>query len=119
MSETPICEVALASVRGGHHCERVGGRELLFVDTKEGVRVYDGVCPHLGGSLLEGKISTRAVVCPWHAYAFDSTTGRCLTTPGGIWRSGGLQKGNRQPMDISLRPVRYRLDDGLIKVYDP
>lgn len=83
------------------------------------MRVYDGVCPHLGGPLLEGKISARAVVCPWHAYAFDAATGRCLTAPGAIWRAGGLIKGTRQPMNITLRSLRYELDDGLIKVYDP
>ena len=91
----------------------------MFVDTKDGVRVYDAICPHLGGPLLEGRVSARAVVCPWHAYVFDAATGRCLTVPGGIWRAGGCIKGKRQPMGISLRPLRYQLDDGLIKVYDP
>jgi len=117
--ETPLYEVPVAAVSGGHHTARVGTREILIVRTGDGVRVYDGVCPHLGGPLLEGRISARAVVCPWHAYAFDAGTGRCLTVPGGIWRAGGCKKGDGQPMRIALRPLRHELKDGIIIVYDP
>jgi nitrite reductase/ring-hydroxylating ferredoxin subunit len=117
MSETPICEVALEAVRGRCHGERASGREILIVDTASGLRVYEGVCPHLGGPLLEGKLSTRAIVCPWHAYVFDPATGRCLTVPGGVWRLGGLEKGTGQPMSINLQPLRHELEDGVIKVY--
>ena len=118
-SETPIYQVPVAAVDGGHHAARVGAREILIVQTAEGLRVYDGVCPHLGGPLLEGRISARAVVCPWHAYAFDPVTGRCLTVPGGIWRIGGCEKGDGQPMRIALRPLRHEVKDGAIVVYGP
>ncbi|SRR6266581_2153314 len=116
-TETPLYQVPIASVGDSHHAARVGAREILIVHTREGLRVYDGVCPHLGGPLLEGRISARAVVCPWHAYAFDAVTGRCLTVPGGIWRAGGCQKGDGQPMGIALRPLRHELKDGIIIVY--
>jgi nitrite reductase/ring-hydroxylating ferredoxin subunit len=116
MSDTPIYQVPLASVQG-HHAARVGGREILVVQTPDGVRVYDGVCPHLGGPLLEGRIHSRAIVCPWHAYAFDPATGRCLTVPGGVWRAGGCRKDDGQPMSIALRPLRHELRDGVIHVY--
>ena len=118
MTETPVYQVAVAAVRGGHHTARVGDREILIVDTGGAIRVYDGVCPHLGGPLLEGRISPRAIVCPWHVYAFDAVTGRCLTVPGGIWRAGGWQKGNGQPMPIALRPLRHDVKDDMILVYE-
>lgn len=39
-------------------------------------------CPHEEGPLGEGELSPAAVVtCPWHAYEFDVTSGRCLTEP--------------------------------------
>lgn len=117
VTETPIYQVPIASVRGGHHTARAAGREILIVDTREGVRVYDGVCPHLGGPLLDGRIRARAIVCPWHAYAFDAVTGRCLTVPGAIWRAGGCKKGDGQAMGIALRPLRHELKDGIIIVY--
>jgi nitrite reductase/ring-hydroxylating ferredoxin subunit len=117
MSETPIYQVPVAAIQAGQHTARVGAREILIVETREGLRVYDGVCPHLGGPLLEGRISARAIVCPWHAYAFDAASGRCLTVPGGIWRASGLKKGDGQPMGIALRPLRHELKDGVILVY--
>jgi nitrite reductase/ring-hydroxylating ferredoxin subunit len=117
MTEAPIYEVPVDSVRGGHHSARVGNREILIVDTREGVRVYDGVCPHLGGPLLEGRISARVIVCPWHVYAYDAVTGHCLTVPGGIWRAGGCPKGDGRPMPIALRPLRHDLKDGILSVY--
>lgn len=40
------------------------------------------VCPHRGGPLAEGQIEEGAVVCPWHAWAFDLATGECRTSPG-------------------------------------
>jgi nitrite reductase/ring-hydroxylating ferredoxin subunit len=119
VTERSIYQVPVALVRGGHHTARVEAREILIVDTEEGVRVYSGVCPHLGGPLVEGRISARVVVCPWHAYAFDALTGRCLTVPGGIWRAGGCRKGDGQPMGISLRTFRHEVKDGMILVYDP
>jgi nitrite reductase/ring-hydroxylating ferredoxin subunit len=119
MTERSIYQVPVASVRGGYHIARLETLEILIIDTEQGVRVYSGVCPHLGGPLTEGRISTRGIVCPWHAYAFDALTGRCLTVPGGIWRAGGCSKGDGQPMGISLRPFRHTVKDGMIIVYEP
>jgi nitrite reductase/ring-hydroxylating ferredoxin subunit len=117
VTESPVYQVSVASVRGGHHTARVGAREILIVDAGGAIRVYDGVCPHLGGPLLEGRISSRAIVCPWHVYAYDAASGRCLTVPGAIWRAGGCPKGDGQPMPISLRPLRHEVKDGMILVY--
>jgi nitrite reductase/ring-hydroxylating ferredoxin subunit len=117
VTEAPIYRVPLELVRGRHHTARAGGLEILILDTREGVRVYSGICPHLGGPLLEGRLSGIAVVCPWHAYAFDALTGRCLTAPGGIWRAAGCPKGDGQPMAISLEPLRYEVKDGTLLVY--
>jgi nitrite reductase/ring-hydroxylating ferredoxin subunit len=116
-TDAPLLQIPVSSFRGGHHTARVGAREILVVDTRDGVRVYDGVCPHLGGPLLEGRISARAIVCPWHAYAFDAASGRCLTVPGGVWRAGGCRKDDGEPMGIALRPLRHELKDGVLLVY--
>lgn len=115
----PIYRLPVAAVRGRAHGARVGDREILIVETGEGVRVYDGRCPHLGGPLLEGRISARAIVCPWHAYAYDAVTGRCLTVPGGIWRAGGCAVGDGQPMRIALLPLPHDVRDGMITVFEP
>jgi nitrite reductase (NADH) small subunit len=35
----------------------------------------DNVCPHRHGPLGEGWIEGNSVVCPWHSWAFSTTTG--------------------------------------------
>src|ERR671937_3106150 len=35
------------------------------------------LCPHEDGPLAEGWIEGDAVVCPWHGFDFDLTTGQC------------------------------------------
>lgn len=40
------------------------------------------VCPHEDGPLAEGWLEGRTVVCPWHGYNFDLTTGACLVDDG-------------------------------------
>lgn len=41
----------------------------------------DNVCAHRGGPLSDGQLSGTTVVCPWHAWEYDVTTGACLTNP--------------------------------------
>jgi nitrite reductase (NADH) small subunit len=43
---------------------------------------WTGRCPHEGGPLGEGSIEGGKLVCPWHAYAFDVTTGSTDEDPG-------------------------------------
>lgn len=41
------------------------------------VRVLHGTCPHQGGPLGQGALDEGIVTCPWHAWEFDSATGKC------------------------------------------
>jgi nitrite reductase (NADH) small subunit len=58
-----VCNVAL----------RNGGGEI---------RALEGVCPHHGGPLGQGAMNGGNIVCPWHAWEFDSKTGRNDFDPG-------------------------------------
>ncbi len=40
------------------------------------------VCPHEEGPLAEGWLEGDTVVCPWHGYNFDLTSGACLVDDG-------------------------------------
>ena len=40
-----------------------------------------GTCPHAGGPLGEGTLNGTCLTCPWHAWNYDVTTGKCLTVP--------------------------------------
>ena len=44
----------------------------------------DNTCPHRGGPLGEGKLDGNNVICPWHGWQFDVTTGKSPFMPVGV-----------------------------------
>ena len=60
---------------------RVGRRLLCFGRRGDRWFALDDTCPHAGGSLTEGLLDDDRVICPLHAYAFDTRSGRCLDDP--------------------------------------
>ena len=59
----------------------VGGRTLCLANLNGTVSALNNECPHHGGPLGQGTIENGRVVCPWHAYAFDPTTGAAEHNP--------------------------------------
>lgn len=39
----------------------------------------DDACPHVGGSLGDGKLDGKIVACPLHDWQFNVTNGNCVT----------------------------------------
>ncbi len=85
-----VCSVG--DLQPGESCVvTIGSREVLVVCT--GPRSFEGVantCPHQGARLSDGKVERIwragdgrehvgddrfAVVCPWHNFEFDLSTG--------------------------------------------
>src|SRR4051812_4815611 len=74
----------MALVKVGSRAEMPPG-SLVEVGEGEGVvavcnydgefHAVDGICPHQGGSLGQGALQGRMIVCPWHAWEFDCVTG--------------------------------------------
>ena len=57
----------------------VGGRIVALFHVGEKLFALDGICPHAGGPLAQGKLNGCVVTCPWHGWQFDVETGRhCL-----------------------------------------
>jgi nitrite reductase (NADH) small subunit len=52
-----------------------GDRPLAVCRVDGNIHVIEGTCPHRGGSLGYGALHGTTVVCPWHAWEFDCTTG--------------------------------------------
>ena len=70
-----VCSLAEAPALGDVTEAEVDGR-MLCVANREGVfSVLDNVCPHRQGPLGQGWMEGNAVLCPWHAWAFDLATG--------------------------------------------
>ena len=41
----------------------------------------DNRCTHRGGPLGEGPVDDQVVMCPWHGWRFDVTTGANVNNP--------------------------------------
>ncbi|RVT91273.1 Rieske 2Fe-2S domain-containing protein [Sphingomonas crocodyli] len=59
-------------------------RELIVFRDKNGdAKVADAYCPHLGAHLAsaDGCIDAGEIVCPFHKWRFDATSGKCNSIP--------------------------------------
>lgn len=52
---------------------RLSGQQSRFV-------VFENRCPHVDGPLGQGRIHGNTIICPWHFFRFDLTTGRPVGT---------------------------------------
>jgi len=92
------------------------GGTTFFVDDVE-VAVFriddqwhaiEGRCPHRGASLGNGQITGNCVICPWHGWEFDITTGAAVgRTSAGV---ATLPVRERDGMlEVDLTPVQVRI----------
>ena len=58
-----------------------GGRRIAVVRHGDSVHAVDDACPHAGGPLSEGVVMKGALVCPYHTWMWDLTTGTCVAGP--------------------------------------
>ncbi len=54
-----------------------GGRLMGLFNVDGRFYVIDNACTHRGGPLSEGHLDGKEVICPWHAFRFNVTTGVC------------------------------------------
>ena len=64
------------------HIVRHGPLQIALFRRGDTVRAIDNICPHAGASLAHGYLEDDAVVCPWHCWEFDISTGKCATVEG-------------------------------------
>ena len=66
----------------------------------------DDVCPHVGGSLGDGKLEGKLVVCPLHDWQFDLTNGNCVSPEEEL--SNGWM--------VDTYPVKFENDDIILSM---
>ena len=61
----------------------VGQRPIALVRNGEKVFACLDACPHKGGYLSEGWVSTKRneIICPWHRFRFALDSGASVTNP--------------------------------------
>ncbi len=61
----------------------VNGKSFAIFNVNGKFFAIENTCPHAGGPLAEGMLEQNTVVCPWHGWEFDVTSGNCVV-PGGF-----------------------------------
>jgi nitrite reductase (NADH) small subunit len=70
-----ICAKRELPRRGEAREFRLGLKTLCIANVDGVIHALDNECPHRGGPLAEGMIEEGKLICPWHAWTFDPTTG--------------------------------------------
>ena len=64
---------------------QAGERWYALINVDGSLHAVDNNCPHNGGPLAKGTLDGQTVICPWHAWRWDVTSGRNIA-PGVDWR---------------------------------
>ena len=74
----PFVKVAsLSDLPPGNTMQVDIGEETIAICNVDGeIHVLEGICPHAGGPLGQGALHGKMLVCPWHAWEYDCTTGK-------------------------------------------
>jgi nitrite reductase/ring-hydroxylating ferredoxin subunit len=59
----------------------VNGKSIAVFNVAGRYYAIDNLCPHRGGPLGEGDVEGQIVVCPWHGWRWDVTTGANANNP--------------------------------------
>jgi nitrite reductase (NADH) small subunit len=55
---------------------RCGNKEICVANVNGIYSAMENICLHRGGPLGQGMIENGKVVCPWHGWEWDPTTGQ-------------------------------------------
>jgi nitrite reductase/ring-hydroxylating ferredoxin subunit len=74
--------LALSDLPPGQCAEvSVGGPPVALYNVGGTVYATSNTCIHRGGPLGQGMLDGAAVLCPWHAWSWDVTTGENTANP--------------------------------------
>lgn len=58
-----------------------GGRDICVANVNGTLTAMDNVCLHEGGPLGQGTIENGKLICPWHGWEWDPSTGEASHDP--------------------------------------
>ena len=70
-----LCALNEAPTPGNVLEAEASGVTVCLANIDGDLRALDNWCPHRRGPLGQGWVEGNSVVCPWHSWAFDTTTG--------------------------------------------
>ncbi len=85
----------------------LNNKVLLLTNVQGTYYAIDNKCPHMGGSLYEGKLDGGTITCPKHGSVFDVRTGKVV-------KNGKIVFINLKVNDTKAYPVKIEGTDILI-----
>jgi len=82
-------------------------KEILLANLDGTYYAIENTCPHMGGSLSDGKIEGNTIVCPKHGAIFDITNGHAV-------KNGKLLFITAKVSNIKSYPVRIEGSDIMV-----
>jgi nitrite reductase/ring-hydroxylating ferredoxin subunit/alkylhydroperoxidase/carboxymuconolactone decarboxylase family protein YurZ len=86
-----------------------GNRSIALFNIDGVFRAMDNDCPHRGGHLSRGQVSTSpsapgaaVVTCPLHAWKFDALTGESVNHPGARVRTYSVRVSPESRVEVFL-----------------
>jgi nitrite reductase (NADH) small subunit len=74
--------LALSELSPGQCVEvSVAGKPVALYNVAGAIYATSNTCLHRGGPLGQGMLDGTAVLCPWHAWSWDVTTGENTANP--------------------------------------
>ena len=83
----------------------------IFKEADGSFRAMEVGCKHENANLLEGKVTGDIVVCPWHGWKYDLSTGECLWGSTAQLRPYACEV-RGEDIYVSLRPEGFEGDAG-------
>ena len=87
----------------------VDHKEILLANLQGTFYAMEDTCPHMGGSLSEGKLEGNNIICPKHGSVFDVTTGKVV-------KNGKLLFITAKVHDLVSYPVKIEGTDILLGI---
>ena len=75
-----ICKTADVKAGCGRSVE-INGKPLALFNVEGGFYAINDICGHRGGTLGEGELDGKTVICPWHGWRYNVTTGENELVP--------------------------------------
>jgi nitrite reductase (NADH) small subunit len=69
-----ICKTSDVKAGSGKSIE-VNGKPVAVFNIEGSFYAINDTCRHRGGPLGEGELDGKTVICPWHGWRYDVTTG--------------------------------------------
>ena len=99
-----LCQLDQAPAEGEVLETEAGGVAICLARHNGSLSALDNWCPHRQGPLGQGWLEGDAVICPWHSWAFNLTTGIADPPERAL---------------VQVFPLRVEADHVLIELQDP